>query len=255
MIRNIRFILSISLLSLIFLISCQEKSFNPEDPADVFARASEPYEDGLYDIALQKLSEFKSRFPYSKHAIKAELMIADSHFQLGNYQESAFAYEQFTKLHPRHEKLDFALFRVGESYWIEAPEDIDREQEYTQRALNEWEKLLDRFPKSQYSQGAKEKMTKGLKRIALSNALVMSFYCKQGKYHSCAYKSLIILDKYKSFPKIRKQALKLAALSFKKLAEQKKADPETDKNVYVRSMSLQELEEKHLTFLKLSKAK
>ena len=74
----------ILMLSLPLLLSCQEKSFDPTDPSDVFARAASPYNDGLYDIALQKLGEFKSRFPYSKHTSQAELMMADSHFQLGS---------------------------------------------------------------------------------------------------------------------------------------------------------------------------
>lgn len=251
---NLPKIYFIQLILLSLLFSCQEKSFDPEDPADVFARASEPYEDGLFDIALQKLGEFKSRFPYSKHATKAELMMADSHFQLGNFQESAFAYEQFIKLHPRHEKIDFALYRVGESYWIEAPEAIDREQEYTQKAVNEWSKLLKRFPKSEFASSAKEKTKKGLKRIAESNVFVMKFYWKQKKYHSCAYKALKILEKYKSFPKLRKEALKLAGLSFKELAEQKRKDPDTDANVYVRSMTTEELEKKAKTFTRLYEA-
>ncbi|SME88436.1 outer membrane protein assembly factor BamD [Pseudobacteriovorax antillogorgiicola] len=244
----------IILFLLIFSQACQEKSFNPQDPADVFARASEPYEDGLYDIALQKLGEFRSRFPYSKHTTQAELMMANCHYELGNYQEAAFAYEQFVKLHPRHPKVDFALYRVGESYWIEAPEDIDREQDFTQKALTEWETLVNRFPNSQYSTDAKSKIKLGKKRIADSQVFVMNFYCKQERFHSCAYKALIILDKYKDFTDIRKQALKQAARSFAKLANQKAEDPESDKNVYVRSMSLKELQDKAATFKRLSEA-
>ena len=84
----ILFNLKVSAVFIVFLgfsISCQ-KTFDPEDPADAFARASETYEDGLYDISLQKLGEFKSRF-LIKYAIRAELMIADSHFQLGNFKK------------------------------------------------------------------------------------------------------------------------------------------------------------------------
>lgn len=247
------------LLSLVFLLnlsSCNEKSTNPEDPSTVFAAAAEPYDDGLYDLALQKLGQFKSRFPYSKHAAQTDLMIADSHYQLGNYQESAVAYAQFIKLHPRHPKVDFAQFRIGESYWIEAPEEVDREQDLTNQALIEWQILIDRFPKSEYSTKARERMALGRKRIARAEEFVMNFYCKQEIYHACAFRSIKILEDYQQFPDITASALKQAALSFSKLAEQKEKDPETDANIYVKEMSVADLNKKSETFrTALAKAK
>lgn len=233
-------------------LSCQEKSFDPADPADVFARAAAPYHDGLYDIAIQKIGEFKTRFPYSKYSTEGELMVADSHFQLGNFQDAAYSYEQFVRLHPRHKKLDFVLYRIGESYWVEAPEAIDREQDLTRLALTKWETLLKRFPDSKYVKEASTKIEAGRKRIALSEVFAMKFYCRQKIYHSCAYKALIILEQHKQFPDVTKSALKAAALSFEKLALQKRATPSSDKNIYLKSMSLQELQEKAATFKRLA---
>lgn len=234
-------------------LGCQEKSFDPESPSDVFAQASEPYEDGMYDIAIQKLGAFKSRFPYSRHTIQAELMIADSHFQLGNYEESAFSYDEFIKLHPNHQKVPFARYRIGESYWIEAPDDIDREQDYTQKALKEWKVLTAQFPNHEYAIKVAKKIKEGEVRIAKSEAFVMNFYCRQEIYHSCAYKALIILDLYRHFPEIKSQALKQASISFEKLAQQKQESPDSDKNLYVASMSTAQLLEKAKTFKKLIK--
>src|SRR6185312_11564391 len=144
-----------------FLTSCAEKEFDPNNPEKSYSIAKEPYDDGNYEIALTKLGEFKSRFPYSKYATEAELLIANSQFELGHYTEAALAYEQFVKLHPRHPKADFAEFRVGESYWQDAPEEIDREQDYTLKAIKEWGKLLEKMPDSPYAKKAKELIAKG----------------------------------------------------------------------------------------------
>src|SRR5690606_40263897 len=65
-----------------------------------------------------------------------------SHYELGQFTEAALAYEQFVKLHPKHPQVDYSLFRVGESYWQDSPEEIDREQEYTLKAIDEWQKLI-----------------------------------------------------------------------------------------------------------------
>ena len=185
-----------SLLVAIYLlitVSCSQKNYNPESPSDVFASAVAPYNDGLYDIALQKLGQFKSRFPYSKHSAQADLYIANSHYELGNYQEAAVAYSQYIKLHPRHKQVDFARYRIGESYWVEAPEEIDREQDLTRQAIEEWQNLMDLHPKSKYVAEAKKKIALGQDRIARSNEFIMNFYCKQEKYHACAYKAIYIL--------------------------------------------------------------
>ena len=230
------------------IVSCSEKSYNPEDPADVFAAAAEPYNDGLYDIALQKLGQFKSRFPYSKHAAQADLMMANSHFELGNYQEAAIAYSQFIKLHPRHEKVDFAQFRIGEAYWIEAPEEVDREQDFTSQAMIEWQTLLDKYSSSKYVKEAREKMKIGRKRIADSQVFVMNFYCKQEIYHACAFRAVNILESYKDFPDIQRRALQLAGKSFEEMAKIKAEDPESDKNIYFKSMTAKQLKEKAETF-------
>ncbi len=233
-----------ALIISVILVSCNEKSFNPEDPADVFAAAVKPYNDGLYDIALQKLGQFKSRFPYSAYSAKADLYTANAHFELANYQEAAVAYSQFIKLHPRHENIDFARFRIGQSYWVEAPEEVDREQDFTARAIQEWQNLLTLHPRSKYAKEAKEKIYLGQKRIAKSNEFIMNFYCKQEKYHACAFKAISILDNYKEFPKVRQAALKKAALAFDKLAEQKAKDPDDDSNIYFKSMTSKGLKQK-----------
>lgn len=233
-------------------VACTQKEIDPNDPADVFAEAREPYDDGLYDLAIQRLGEFKARFPYSKHAPLAELYIANSHFKLGNYQEAAFSYEQFTKLHPRHEKVPFAMYRIGESYWVESPEEIDREQEYAMKAIEEWQKLVKRFPDSEFTAQAKERITLGNRRIAESYDFIGRFYCKQELFHACAYKSIELLDRYPSFTDLRKKALTRAARSFEELAKQKEAKPEDDSNIYVKQMTVKQLQEQAATYRRLA---
>lgn len=250
-----KFIKSVAFIFLctMVLISCKEKSYDPEQPADVFAAAVKPYNDGLYDIALQKLGQFKSRFPYSAYSAKADLYIANAHYELANYQEAAVAYSQFIKLHPRNENVDFARFRIGLSYWTEAPEEIDREQEFTEKAIEQWRDLLLLHPKSKYSKEASEKIALGKKRIAQSNEFIMNFYCKQEKYHACAFKAVSILENYKEFPEIRQSALKKAALSFDKLSKIKEENPDSDTNIYFKTMTAKQLKEKAETFRKAVK--
>ena len=241
------FILSVGIL----VLGCEEKEFDPNDPAKSYGIAKEPYDDENYEIAVQRLGEFKSRFPYSKFAVEAELLIANAQYELGRYTESALAYEQFVKLHPKHPKVDYAAFRVGESYWQDAPEEVNREQDYTVKAVREWEKLIGKFPDSPYAKQAKGLVQKGKRRIAESIEFFASFYCKQQIYHACAYRSIQLADEYPEFTDLRVKALENAIFSLDKVADAKALDESSDKNLYFMQMSTQEIRDRAANLRKL----
>lgn len=234
-----------------FAWGCSEKEFDPNDPAKSFVIAKEPYDDGNYEIAVTRLGEFKARFPYSKFATEAELLVANAHFELDHFAEAAVSYEQFVKLHPKHPKVDFAMFRVGESYWKDAPAEIDREQEFTLKAIKEWGDLIQKVPDSSYASKAKELVAQGKRRVAESVAFIFRFYCKQEIYHACAYRAIQLADEYPEYADLRIDALEHAIKAFEKLAEGKSKDPTSDKNLYYKTMSAEELKARAESFRKL----
>jgi outer membrane protein assembly factor BamD len=246
---RLKLLLAIVIPALFF--ACAEKEFDPNDAEKSYGIAKEPYDDANYEIAITKLGEFKSRFPYSKYAVEAELLLANAQYELGHYTEAAVAYEQFVKLHPKHPKIDYAYFRIGESYWEDAPEEIDREQEYTTKAIKEWEKLVEKLPDSPYSKKAADLIQKGKRRIAESIAFIYQFYCRQGISHACAYRAIQLADEFPEFPELRIEALEHAISSLEKVAKAKEADPTSDKNLYFKTMSAAEIRARADGFKKL----
>ena len=225
------------------LMGCSEKELDPNNPARSYAYAKEPYDNRNFEIALNKLGEFKSRFPYSKHATEAELLIANSHFELGQFPEASVAYEQFIKLHPKHPQVPYAQFRVGESYWKEAPSEIDREQDLTSRAIIEWEKLLKKHPESEFAKNAQSLVMEGKKRIFEAEAFIANFYCKKEIWHSCAYRFVHLADKApRNFKNLIKNALEKAGLAFEKMADDR-TEANKDKNLYYRKMTNSQLKQ------------
>ena len=227
-----------------FFLACVQKEFDPNDPAGSFATAREPFDDKDYEIAITRLGEYKARFPYSKFAVMAELLIANSQFELGRFDEAAGSYVQFVKLHPKHEQIDFAMYRVGESYWSEAPEEIDRDQELTAKAAEEWQKLINRMPESEYAIKAKKFVEQGYRRIAESMNFVASFYCKQDLYHACAFRFIKLAESYKQFSDLKTRALLQAADALQEVAKEKRQKPDSDKNIYHAQMTADQIDEK-----------
>jgi outer membrane protein assembly factor BamD len=245
------------MLLVIFLgapLACVDKAVDPSDPAASFANARAPYDDEMYEVAITRLGEFKSRFPYSKNAPDAELMIANSHYKLGQYPEAAAAYEQFVKLHPRHAEADMAQYRIGESYWAEAPEEIDREQEYTIKAINEWEKLVVSYPASTYKNKADDFLKTGKRRVADHSEFIARFYCKREIYHACAYRYIELAEKFPQFKDLQKLAFAEAGRAFGELAKGKSKDEQSDTNIYYKSMSSAQLQQKSEEMKRLSAA-
>ena len=228
----------------ILAASCSEKEFDPNDPKKSFVIAKEPFDDGYYEEALRRLGEFKARFPYSQFAAEAELLIADTHFRLEHFGEAAASYDTFVKLHPKHPKTVYALYRIAESYWEDSPEEPSREQEYTEKAIAQWKEVIEKFPQSEFATKAKDMVTQGRRRLAASIQFVARFYCKQKIWHSCAYRYTELLDKYPEQKDMAEEALEKAAFSLDQVAEQKEKDPESDKNLYHRSMTAQQIREK-----------
>jgi len=243
----------VGLFVIVFLGSCAEKEFDPNDPKKSFAIAKEPYDDGYYEEGLKRLGEFKARFPYSQYAAEAELLIADTHFKLEHFEEAAGAYDTFVKLHPKNPRAVYALYRIAESYWEDAPDEPSREQEYTEKAISQWKEVVEKYPDSEFSRKAKEMIQQGRRRLAASIQFVARFYCKQEIWHSCAYRYTELLDKYPEQKDMANEALEHAAEALDQVAKEKEKNPESDKNLYHRSMSAQQIRDKAANFRRILK--
>src|SRR5688500_17340735 len=100
---------------------------------DYSVSAQRNYEKGLVELeqkdwvaASKYFSFIKSRFPYSKYAVLAELRLADAEFGAEQYLESIDSYRLFIKFHPTHEMVvnGYASFRIGEAFFRQLPGDF-----------------------------------------------------------------------------------------------------------------------------------
>src|SRR3954470_6189044 len=82
--------------------------------------------DENYQEATRYFSFVRQKFPFSKYAVLAELALADTQFERGNYQEAIDAYKNFLRLHPTHEKVEdgYVAYRICQCYVKEMPDDF-----------------------------------------------------------------------------------------------------------------------------------
>ncbi|NJL34530.1 MAG: outer membrane protein assembly factor BamD, partial [Chloroflexaceae bacterium] len=68
--------------------------------------------DRDWEEAIAYADFVRIRFPFSRYAVEAELLLARAEFELKNYVTAQDAFRQFLRLHPTHKQRAQRLGRV-----------------------------------------------------------------------------------------------------------------------------------------------
>jgi outer membrane protein assembly factor BamD len=158
-------------------------------------------------IAASKYFSFiKSRFPYSKFAVLAELRLADAQFGAEQYLEAIDSYRLFIKFHPTHEMVanGYASYKIGEAYYKQLPSDFwlfppsyEKDQSSVEDAGNELKSFLDKYPDSPYRQRAKDIVVAVGKRLADHEWYVARYYWDRKKPMGTVLRLRRLLERYR----------------------------------------------------------
>ena len=180
---------------------------------DYSVSAQRNYEKGLKELedkdwlAASKYFQFiKSRFPYSKYAVLAELRLADAQFGAEQYIEAIDSYRLFLKFHPTHDMVanGYVSFRIGEGYYRQLsgdfwmfPPSAEKDQSSTEDAANELKTFVDKFPDSPYRDKAKAIIKEVGKRLADHEWYVARYYWDKGKPMGTVIRLRRLLERYR----------------------------------------------------------
>jgi outer membrane protein assembly factor BamD len=182
-----------------FLASCASDEKNADTAEGAFKIAKE-YEDAeRFEIAIQKYSDVKNKFPYSSFATASELAIADVQYKRESYPEAQIAYQNFRDLHPKHPKVDYVIFRTGMSYFMQLPETIDRDLSLATDAIYSFDNLIKSYPNSEYLKEGREKREKAYIMLGQKELYIADFYFKKELYDSALLRYESAYKKYSGF--------------------------------------------------------
>jgi outer membrane protein assembly factor BamD len=136
----------------------------PNLSADYGQTARENYELAVGEFADKDWEEsiafadfVRIRFPFSRYAVEAELLIARAQFELGEHVAAKDAFKQFQKLHPTHKHVrnGWVAYMVAVSAYMAGPDDFfimpphyQRDQSMLQDALVELAFFFDHYSDS-----------------------------------------------------------------------------------------------------------
>lgn len=212
--------LALSLTS--FLISCATEDKKSDQAEGAFNIAKEFDDAERYDEAIRRYQEVKNKYPYSAFATKAELAIADCYYKQESFPEAQVSYQAFRELHPKHEKMDYIVFKIASSYFNQLPNSIDRDLTLAQDAIAQYTELIKKFPNSEYAKESEEKKSKTIHMLAEKEQYIADFYFKREIYGSALSRYEGILKNYAN-EGMGEHALVRSVLSAKRSGDKDKA--------------------------------
>jgi outer membrane protein assembly factor BamD len=174
--------------------------------------AAKNYQKGLDELkekewiaAAKYFSFIRSRFPYSKFAVLAELRLCDAEFGAGHHLQAIDSYKLFVKFHPTHEMATngYAAFRIGEAYfkmlpgdWWILPPSYEKDQSATADASRELTQFVRKYPDSPFAAKATTMLVKVNRRLARHEWYVAKFYWGRNRPMGTVLRLRRLLDRY-----------------------------------------------------------
>lgn len=199
-----------AVLALVAVAACGGKTATGS--VDYSVSAPKNYERGMAELAekdwtaaAKYFSFIKSRFPYSRYAVLAELRLADAEFGAEQYLNAIDDYRAFATLHPTHEMVvnGYTSLRVAEAYVEQLPGDMwilppsyEKDQSPTEEAETELRRFVDKYPDSPFKKRGEELLIAVGKRLAAHEWYVARFYWDRDKPMGTVLRLRRLLDRY-----------------------------------------------------------
>ncbi len=189
---------------------------------DRFEEGQKHLRRGYYTKALEEFQSIRNHHREHPLAVLSELAIADVYFDQNEWDLARVSYADFQRLHPRHEKLDYVVYRLGLSGWEKASRIADRDQTWTRQAVNTWSNFPQRFPESEYLNEVVELLDSSRDRLARKEMRIARFYYKRDAYQAAIGRLDGLLTQYPDSPDVP-LALAMIAVSFQEEGETERA--------------------------------
>ena len=184
-------------------------------------KGMEEFDDGNYKKAIDSFQKLKDVYPFSRYSVLAELKLGDAHYQIQQYEDAVFAYEEFEKLHPRNEAVPYVIYQIGRCY-LDRVSTPDRDQTATRKALETFQRLQKQFPNDPFSRRAADHILACQKSLAGNEFVIGQFYYKSSHFKAALERFRAVVTKYPDVG-YHRQALEHIELCEKKIAQEKTA--------------------------------
>ncbi|MED5387766.1 MAG: outer membrane protein assembly factor BamD [Pseudomonadota bacterium] len=217
------------LLGLMLLAGC---AGNPEDrpeltEADQYREASESLESRNYLTAIDQLKELEARFPYGDYAEQAALDLIYAQYKAVDYPAAVVAAQRFMRNYPAHPRMDYALYMRGLANFnmerglfdnMVSSDKSSKDMGAAKDAFRDFERLVNRFPDSDYAPDARSRMVHIRNQLARQELHVARYYARRGAIIASINRAQYVVKHYQQTPAVP-EALAIMVKGYERLEQ------------------------------------
>jgi outer membrane protein assembly factor BamD len=193
----------IAILTLV-LAACSGKEDDPfADPyagrsaASIYAEAEVLLNDGDAVASGEMLEELERVHPYSEWAKRAMIMSAFAYYQATEFDRVRLAAQRYIDFFPSDAEAPYAQYLIALS-WYDQIVDVARDQGATRNALEELQKVVQRYPASEYARESSLKIDLASDQLAGKEMMIGRYYLGQGRYIAAINRFKTVLTLYQT---------------------------------------------------------
>ena len=192
---------------------CAVRPADKASPGELMLLGQEDLRAERYESARQAFQRLLREYPDSNHRREALLNLANSYYQGEEYIEARVQYAEYVQLYPVSRQTPQAYYYLGMSDYnrILAP---DQEQAVTRDALKSFQELVRRFPRSEFTAQAKERIQSLRDQLARHHLHIARFYLTKGKRVSAIPRFQEVIKEFADQPGLRAEAMFFLAESY-----------------------------------------
>jgi outer membrane protein assembly factor BamD len=175
---------------------------------DLYAWSTAAFNDENWDDAVEGYERMIFMFPAHDSIVQVRLNLARSYYERNEYVTASAEFARLIDRHPTHPLVASASLGVCESYAALSPIP-ERDQEFTQTALNSCTSILLDFPGTPEAQRAREIRDNMINKLAEKEYLRGYFYFRRGFYDSANVYFEQVLSLYPRSPSAANSLLRM----------------------------------------------
>src|SRR5881628_150578 len=148
-----------------------------------------------YEDARKSFTKIVERHPNSSYAPRARFLLGEAFYRDAEFDKAIKEFETFLSFYPRHQIADLVQYRLAMSYYDQV-KPVEQDQGLTQKALDQFKKLVKEYPESRYATEALAKVDVCRGRLAQKEVWVANYYITQGNPSAARQRLELVLKSY-----------------------------------------------------------
>ena len=182
-------------------------------PDELYSIGESELAQKRYDQARENFKKILERHPNSSYAARARFLTGEAYYREAEFDKAIKEFEAFMAFFPRHQIADLVQFRLAMSYYDQL-KPVEQDQGLTQKALEQFRKLVKEYPESRYATEALAKIDVCRGRLAQKEVWVANYYFTQGNPSSARQRLELVLKDYPRTLVIPEALFMLADVNF-----------------------------------------